>query len=225
MNETQTAQMNCDGIAPYYESLEHLSFGKALEKRRSAFLAEASDSRRALLCGGGDGRFLARLLCENTLVDVDFIDLSPKMIELARRRVAGMGATFERRVRFHTRDIRKCKLQTGIYDLIVTHFFLDCFQEQELTDVVDCLAGCGTADGKWILSEFREADGIAGRALTRALIRSLYLAFRVCTGLRVRRLPDYAAALSARGYRLRCEQVTFGGLLGSSLWQARKTGT
>jgi SAM-dependent methyltransferase len=225
VSETPTALMNCDGIARYYESLEHLSFGKALEKRRFAFLAEASDSRRALLCGGGDGRFLARLLCENTRVEVDFVDLSPKMIELARRRVAGMGATFERRVRFHTGDIRGCKLQTGNYDLIATHFFLDCFQEQELAEAVDYLAGCGTAGGKWILSEFREADGIAGRAWTRAVIRSLYLGFRVCTGLRVRRLPNYEAALTARGYQLRCEQVTFGGLLGSSLWQARKTGT
>ena len=62
MKRTQPARMNCDGIARYYQVLEHLSFGRYLERRRFAFLGEAWTSRRAIVCGGGNGRFLARLL-------------------------------------------------------------------------------------------------------------------------------------------------------------------
>ena len=84
--------MNCDWLAPYYESLEHFSFGNYLEQRRFAFLEETKQSQRALECGGGDGRFLARLLSLNRKVQVDFVDSSPKMTELAERRVSSMAS-------------------------------------------------------------------------------------------------------------------------------------
>jgi tRNA (cmo5U34)-methyltransferase len=98
--------MDCDGIAPYYEVLEHLSFGKRLEQRRFAFLGETRTLHRAIICGGGDGRILARLLRANARVEVDFIELSPKMVELAERRIARMGRAFRRRLTFRVGDIQ-----------------------------------------------------------------------------------------------------------------------
>ena len=220
MSKIQSIRMNCDGIARYYEVLEHLSFGRYLERTRFAFLGETRTSRRAILCGGGDGRFLARLLCENPSVEVDFVELSPMMIELAERRVAGMGRAFRERVRFYSGDVREFEPRPEGYDLIVTNFFLDCFREQELGQVVARLASCGAPRARWIVSDFREADGLIGRMWTGAVIRGLYAAFRWTTGLRVDRLPDYAGALARRGYLLRCEERALGGLLHSSLWQA-----
>jgi SAM-dependent methyltransferase len=219
VSQTQAARMNCDGISRYYEVLEHLSFGSYLERRRFAFLEEARTSRRAMVCGGGDGRFLARLLHVNSRVEVDFVELSPKMVELAERRVAGMGRAFRERVRFHVGDVGEFEPRADGYDLIVTHFFLDCFSEPELAGVVAYLASWG-ADARWMVSDFREAQGRVGRLWTRAVIRGLYAAFRLTTGLRVTRLPDYAAALAREGYRLRYEEQAFGGLLHSSLWEA-----
>ncbi|MHB8502791.1 MAG: class I SAM-dependent methyltransferase [Candidatus Acidiferrales bacterium] len=219
MNRIQNIPMNCDGIARYYEMLEHLSFGRSLERSRFAFLGETRTSRRALLCGGGDGRFLARLLCASARVEVDFVDLSPKMIELAERRIAAMGRSFRERVRFRAGDVREFKPRPEGYDLIVTNFFLDCFTEQELAQVVACLANCAAPHVRWIVSDFREAHGPFGRIWTGAVIRSLYAAFRLTTGLRVTQLPCYAAALARRGYLLRCEETAFAGLLHSSLWE------
>jgi SAM-dependent methyltransferase len=213
--------MNCDGIARYYQVIEHLSFGRYLERRRFALLGEARASRRAIVCGGGDGRFLARLLRVNSHVEVDFVELSPKMIELAERRVAGMGRTFRERVRFRVGDVWEFEPRTDGYDLIVTHFFLDCFSEPELAGIVACLGSWGVPDARWIVSDFREAEGPVGRLWTRAVIRGLYAAFQCTTGLRVTRLPNYAAALVREGYLQRCEEKALGGLLKSSLWEAR----
>ncbi len=125
--------MNCDGIARYYEILEHLSFGRSLERRRFAFLGEARISRRAIVCGGGDGRFLAGLVRGNPQVEVDFVELSRKMVELAERRVAALGRSYRGRVRFCVGDVREFKPRTDGYDLIVTNFFLDCFSGPELS--------------------------------------------------------------------------------------------
>ena len=139
------------------------------------------------MCGGGDGRFLARLLRVNLHVEVDFVDLSPKMVELAERRVAGMGETFRKRVRFRVRDVREFEPRTDGYDLIVTHFFLDCFSEPELAAIVACLGSWAVPGARWIVSDFREAAGPVGRLWTRAVIRGLYAAFRLTTGLLVTR--------------------------------------
>jgi ubiquinone/menaquinone biosynthesis C-methylase UbiE len=213
------SRMNCDWIAPYYQTLEHLSFGGQLERSRFAFLSEVQMARRAIVCGGGDGRFLARLLQANPRVQVDFVDLSERMIQLARKRVASLGPAFQERVWFYQGDIATFEPSSGGYDLIVTNFFLDCFTDAELAEVVSRLASWGTPEGRWIVSDFRQAKGLAGRIWTSAIICGLYAAFRITTGLSVSSLPNYVAALQRQGFQLCWEERTLGGLLYSSLWQ------
>jgi len=218
VRQNQRSRMNCDAIAPYYEVLEHLSFGRHLEQVRFAFLQETRASRRAIVCGGGDGRFLARLLRANPSVQVDFVDLSAKMIGLAEKRITGMGPAARRRVRFHAGDIREFAPGPVEYDLIVTHFFLDCFSDPELCDVVGSLADWAAPDVTWIVSDFRETQGPIGRIWTSGVTRGLYAAFRLTTGLRVTRLPQYLPAIAEAGFRLRHEEKALGGLLHSSVW-------
>ncbi len=215
--------MNCDRISRFYNALEHLSFGNYLENCRTAFLAEMAKSRNAIVCGGGDGRFLARLLRANPHVEVDYVKLSPQMVRLAEQRVASIGHAFLERVKFHVVDILEFGQRPGGYDLIVTHFFLDCFSDLELAHVVLHLAGCAAPDARWVVADFCEADGPVGRIWTRAVIRSLYAAFKFTTGLRVTRLPDYMAALAREGFLLRAEKTALKGLLRSSLWGLSRT--
>lgn len=211
--------MNCDRIAPFYQSLEYACFGRELERRRFAFLQETSNCRTALVCGGGDGRFLARLLRFNPHIEVDFVDLSRRMIDVAERRISAMGERLCRRVRFYVGDIRTFNLQPPSYDLIVTHFFLDCFCENEIDSLVSSLAASARSGCLWLLSEFREGDGLLRKLPTRAVIRTLYAAFRITTGLRVVRLPNYKSRLLAQGILCEREETALAGLLCSSLWR------
>jgi SAM-dependent methyltransferase len=210
--------MNCDGIARYYQGLEYLSFGGFLEQSRFTFLGETKESQRAILCGDGDGRFLARLLLKNSRVEVDYVDLSPRMIEVAERRVAKMGPDFRERVRFHARDVREFVPRPDGYDLIVTHFFLDCFSEAELAPLVARLGSWGTPGARWIISDFREGGGPIDKVWTSAVIRSLYAAFRFTTGLRVTRLPNYMSVLARERYVLSREKNFLRRLLHASIW-------
>jgi ubiquinone/menaquinone biosynthesis C-methylase UbiE len=224
VNQFSAARMNCDRIAPYYEILERFAFGNRLEQTRCAFLAEVVNAKYAILCGDGDGRFLAGLLRANSTVQVDFVELSGRMLALAQRRVAKMGRTLSERVRFFAGDVREFQPRAGGYDLIATHFFLDCFSEAEVAEVIARLAGWGAPGAQWMVSEFREAEETSlGRVWTRAVIRGLYAAFRCTTGLRVIRLPNYAAALVKEGYCLRDETKKLAGLLQASLWEPRPT--
>ena len=213
--------MNCDGIAPYYEILERASFGSWLKRTRTAYLAEVCGARRALLCCGGDGRFLVRLLEADRDVRVDYVDLSAEMVKIARWRVGAMGREFLDRVRFlvgDVRDVVDSAASAGSYDLIVTHFFLDCFSERELGEIVGHLRECAAPRARWLVSEFHEVKTRVGRVWSRALICGMYAAFRVVTGLRVTEVPDYQAALMSRGFRMREGRTMLGGLLLASLW-------
>jgi SAM-dependent methyltransferase len=210
--------MNADPVARYYEPVEYLCFGRALEKRRFAFLTEARTSRYAILCGGGDGRFLQRLVRINPEVRVDFVELSPKMIERAKRRLAGADCD-ARRVRFYAADIKDFEPPQRAYDLIASHFFLDCFTDREAAVVVERLAAWAAPRAHWIISEFCEMEGAVGRVWSRSVIRGLYVAFRLTTHLRVTQLPNYAVLLSRAGFYLRKEQTALGGLLTSTVWQ------
>jgi SAM-dependent methyltransferase len=217
--QTLVPPMNCDALAPFYSILEHISFGPFLERARFKFLPQLHDSRRALLCGDGDGRFLARLLQENPTVEVDFVDLSGRMIELAAGRASNLGPAFRNRVCFHHCDIRDFSPATPeSYDLIAAHFFLDCFGETDLRSVIQLFSSWATPNAQCIVSEFREIPAPPARYISRAIVRSLYAAFRLTANLRTTRLPDYPAALQTHGFRLQQESFLLHGLLHSSLW-------
>lgn len=205
--------MNCDPIARWYRWLEYAGFGRALEKRRLAFLTSLGEVRHALMLGEGDGRFLAAFLQHNSHATVDYIDLSERMLDLAERRA---GAA--RRVRFHRMDARQGPPGSD-YDLIVTHFFLDCFTQAELAPLINTLAAAALPGALWVVSEFRQPA--RGPAAWRAWVwlRVLYAFFAIAARLPVRRLPDHHACLRDAGFRLRASRVANAGLLVSELWQ------
>ena len=123
--------MNCDGIARWYRALEYLVFGRALERRRLEFLDDVTDARQVLVLGDGDGRFTAEFVKRNPKATVDWVDLSSRMTEIAERRIGDAGVN----VRFQVGDARTVSIAKK-YDLVVTHFFLDCFTEDELEGLV-----------------------------------------------------------------------------------------
>jgi ubiquinone/menaquinone biosynthesis C-methylase UbiE len=214
------AKMNCDRVARAYQTLEYFSFGPALRSCRMMFLGEVADCRRALLCGDGDGRFLAELLRANRDVRADFVDLSAGMIDVARRRVDAFGSQAGARTNFHAGDVR-CFEPVGKapYDLITAHFFLDCFDDVEVVGVARKLASLARPGAKLLLSDFRIPRRGIAHYIDAAIVRGLYGAFRLTTGLRVTRLPNYEGALERAGFRKQRETLKLGGLLVASLWQ------
>lgn len=199
--------MNCDSIARWYWWLEYIGFGGALQRRRDAFLKEVADAKRAVVLGEGDGRFLVKLVEQNKSASIDYIDLSEKMLELARSRAG------EDRVSYHHADARQIPLPIAEYDLIVTHFFLDCLNEEDAAALVSKLVRAARPGACWIVSEFRDRN-----LWSRCVVKALYCFFRIATGLRTRRLIDHRAIFIHEGLCLLRDETSLGGLLTSELW-------
>jgi SAM-dependent methyltransferase len=207
---------NFDRIARLYRWLEYLTLGSALTHCRNHFLPILADGRRALILGDGDGRFTARLLSAYPNLCVDAVDLSTGMLRLLTRQAQAAHPTASARLRTLHADARTLRVK-GTYDLVVSHFFLDCLTQTELDDVVLRLRHHLATGALWAVSDFRIPPGAKGW-FARALVRALYLAFRVLTGLRVRQLPDHQSALQSASLYCGSQHLSLGGLLTTELW-------
>lgn len=205
-----------DRLAPWYAALEAVSFGGRLQWCRTALLADAADARRVLILGEGDGRYLAALLAANPAATVDVIDGSPAMVALARRR-AGAAAG---RVTWHVADARHVAPPSPPYDLVVTNFFLDCFDAGDLEPLVAKFAGSLAPGGLWVVGDFRVPPGRLRGLLGRGALATMYAFFRLTTRLPAGRLVDPNPLLHAAGLTLVRERCRLGGFLTASLWRA-----
>jgi SAM-dependent methyltransferase len=214
------APPNFNRLARLYRWMEFCTFGPWLSITRSAFMPELAACRRALVLGDGDGRFTTRLLRANPAIHIHAVDVSSAMLQTLLQR-AGSAAS---RVRVQLDDVRLWQPPAPVvsppYDLVATHFFLDCLTTAEVQSLVLRLRPSISANGFWLVSEFAVPPGRFGRLVARPVVATLYFAFRVLTGLKVRTLPDHRSTLHHAGFTLVRRRTRLAGLLTSELWSA-----
>lgn len=208
-----------DRIARAYRWLEYLTLGRSLERCRLYFLPRLADRTRGLVLGDGDGRFLSGLLQQNPDLHADAVDTSGVMLHLLRERCGRASASSASRLTTHHADAltHLAVDSQASYDLVVTHFFLDCLTSAQVERLAWVLQARLTPGALWLISDFSVASG-AMRLPSKVVIRGLYLAFRVFTGLRVTHLPDHHSALSGAGFRLSARQTSLFGILQTEIW-------
>jgi SAM-dependent methyltransferase len=207
---------NFDRLARPYRWLEYFTFGPALQRCRTRFLPQLAGCRSALVLGDGDGRFTARLLATNPNIRVHAIDVSAAMLQ-ALRESTGPHAN---RLTTEVADLRCWRPSAAIsYDLVATHFFLDCLTTAEIAALASRMAPAMSPDAIWLISDFAIPDTFFGRALAAPLVATLYHAFRVLTNLRIDHLPDHREALQSSGWSLHLRHHSRKGLLVSQLWK------
>ena len=213
---------NFDRLAGAYRWMEWLSFGPLLERCRRAFLGELTAARRVLVLGDGDGRFTAELLRVNPEVRVDAVDASPAMLRALVQR-AGADAGRVRTIVADIRDFGRDWKPDGAdaYDLVVSHFFLDCLTTEEVAALAFSVREHLAEGARWVVSDFAVPEGFAGRLVGRLLVGFLYRIFGLLTGLRVRELLDHVAALGGAGFGMVERREMLFGLLFSEVWGLR----
>jgi ubiquinone/menaquinone biosynthesis C-methylase UbiE len=209
--------VNFDPIARPYRWLEYLSFGPWLQRCRRAQLEHLTEAQHALFLGDGDGRFLARLLAANTTLTADVVDSSRSMLGILDRRIRRSGSQARQRIGLHHADALQWN-PAGSYDLVVSHFFVDCFYPHQLEQLFDRVLPHLSPGAHWVISEFAIPRNAFVAYFARGIVGLLYRAFGLMTGLPVRALPDYAASLLRRGFVLSHDRRYLAGLLCSQLW-------
>jgi len=205
--------VNFDRIAPWYRWFEYAVFGRALERRRSALIGEVAEAKQVLVLGDGDGRALVDLLAATPRANIDCVDLSAHMLGLARARAGNA------RVAYRHTDALSMPLPCQTYDLVATHFFLDCLSEADMERLLVRVTPALVPSARWIVSEFRQPTVWAA-----SLVRGMYVFFRITAGLRTMGLADHRPIFARHGFRPIRMQTAWGGLMVSELWEREGVG-
>jgi SAM-dependent methyltransferase len=208
--------MSFDRLARHYRWMEAVLAGHRLQRARIAWLADVGTPCRALLAGEGNGRFLAAALGALPTTRFVCVDASAEMLEMARRAVPRRELG---RVEFEHRALPGWVPERAGFDLVVTHFFLDCFPAEILERVVGSIAGALRRDACWLIADFALPARGPARWRARAILAVMYGFFRLVTRLPARSLVASEPMLLRRGCVRLAHREYEWGLIRSSLWR------
>jgi ubiquinone/menaquinone biosynthesis C-methylase UbiE len=207
-----------DSLARVYSSLEAVTFGSALQKARTYGLPHIGNSQRALVIGEGDGRFLAEVARSHPKLSVDCLDASAGMIARAQAQLKRVCPGDVPNIRFIHEDILTWT-PTDSYDLLVTHFVLDCFPVESVTLIIGKLAQAARPNATWLLADFAIPPAGWRRVHAQIWLRAMYTFFGTTTAITTRRLVDPTQSLQQNGFVRNSGAFWRAGMLKSEIWR------
>lgn len=207
--------MSFDILAPHYRWMEVVLAGEKLQRCRTAFLSSIPKAANILILGEGNGRFLKECRCAMPAGRITCVDASQRMLAIAQQRLGNDNGLTE----FVCADALRWTPPKGAFDLIVTHFFLDCFQPEQLENLIAKIAAAASPNANWLFSDFQAARAGVRRLRSQLILWTMYRFFRVVTRLPASSLTPPDAVLERHGFKLQKRQVSEWGLLHSDWWK------
>lgn len=180
---------NYNRVAWIYELLGRIIFGNKLKLANRAFLNKISIDSKILVVGGGNGKIIEYLNDLGYSIAVDYVELSPRMMYLARKQKNDRLS-----VRYFNSPIEDFK--GSDYNFIITNFFFDQFNPLRSKIILGSLKTMLARDGFLILNDFNYSENRGDRLLIFIMIKF----FRFSTGIEVNELPLYSKILNDCGF-------------------------
>ena len=209
-----------DTLAPHYDWMELLLAGGLLQRARVS-LMDAVSGGRILLVGEGHGRFLLPLGKLLPDARITCVDSSKGMLEVAIRRVERQNRDGLARIEWIHAELPEWTPLAGGYDLIVTNFFLDCFEGNRWKQVVGCLSAGALENGRWLVTDFALPSGPLTRPAAKTCLWLMYRFFRATTCLQAQALESPDPLLASHGFVKTKSRIGLGGFVSSQLWQRK----
>lgn len=209
--------MSFDLLASHYRWMEPLLAGRNLHRCRTAHLHHLEAPQSVLILGQGPGKFLVPLQQRFSGARITCVDSSERMLTLARNRLGRLGFPLASASFIHA-DAIHWPAPAAAFDLIVTHFFLDCFQPDELKLLIGKLSRAAMPNAKWLISDFTVPSAGFRRLRAQAIHRLMYAFFRATTGLSARAVTPPDDLLRSNDFVLQRRVTHNLGLLHSDLW-------
>ena len=180
---------NFDFVAPYYDLLVKVVFGRSILNAQLVHLARIQKKDTVLVLGGGTGKLLHHIPSCKT---IDFVEKSRKMIAKARKRLEN------RVINFIHEDFLEYESKHQ-YDVIICPFFLDCFEKQNLEIVIAKCKSLISTGGYLITTDFEsETSG-------KFLLATMHIFFGFTSNLESRCLKHIHEFVVSNGFELVAE--------------------
>lgn len=194
-------------LAPFYTVSAKLVFGNTLQRAQEFFLDQIRDSDHVLILGGGSGELLTALLRQHPRVKIDYVDISPRMIELARRKNHNPD-----NVNFIIGTERQIPGET--YSVVITNFYLDLFNDQTLERVIHQLKPHLATNVTWLATDF-----VSEKVWHKVFLGMMYAFFKIVTGIQTHTLPHWQGALTKAGMQEHISKKFYRGFIKSSVYK------
>lgn len=184
-----------DLIAPIYDKLAMLFIGTSLRKAQVHFLHLIPTHSNILIVGGGTGWILEEITkVHHQNLCIDYVDVSAKMIALARKRNVG-----KNEVHFIQQSIIDFTSDKQ-YDVIITPFFFDNFKDETAQKIFSLLHQKLSETGLWLYTDFQVKN--KNSYWQKAVLFMMYSFFRIAANIEAARLPDMVSQFQHHQYQL-----------------------
>lgn len=195
-------------IAPWYDLLKRMVFGKQLDRATSSFLAETSQYKHILIVGGGSGALLSHF---NKDQQVWYVEASDKMISLAQKRQA------QCQVEFIHQAVQTFKSNQQ-FDIIILPFFLDQFKDDQIKAILKQCNDWLCPTGELHIVDFNPANQLT-KWYQKLLLRTVIVFFSVTTNHRLSKIFNIIAITKESNFQLVEQKLYFGGMVFASKWK------
>lgn len=162
---------NYDKIAFCYDWLGRLVLGNGVKQSQICLLPFISPGNNILIVGGGSGWILEEISKIYTSgLHIVYIEVSAKMMKLAKEKNIA-----ENKVEFVNNYIEQYNT-TSAFDIIITSFLFDNFNEKTASDIFDKLNALLNNKGKWLFADFHITP--VSSLYQRMLLKLMYYFFK-----------------------------------------------
>jgi len=199
-----------DAIAPWYDALAKVVYGKAIQKAQSHFINEIKEDANVLILGGGTGWLLSYLLLAKPNCKVWYLEASAKMIELTTQKIHTSSSV---QLIHGTEDDIPTEIR---FDAVITNFYLDLFPIEKLNLVIKKIKNSLKPNSKWLATDF--VDG--SKWWQAMLLKAMYLFFRIVCRIPATKLPDWNGLLMSNGVQKIKSKLFYQGFIESTIYRS-----
>lgn len=215
-------------VAPLYDALSFLVFGRRLQKAQTVFLDRIPQGASVLIIGGGTGWLLEQVLAKRLIRHSQSIPSRPGPSR--RDRILYLETSVQMLNRASQRMLRKPLVgsvefrlgdettlgENDCFDVVITPFLLDLFTEETLqTRVIPRLQKALKPDGCWLVTDFVKTQAKWQKAVLWMMIRF----FRLTAGIETHQLADWQRLLTQAGLTLMERQARVGGMVSTEVYR------
>jgi ubiquinone/menaquinone biosynthesis C-methylase UbiE len=204
---------NYDAVAPFYDSLSRLVFGRSHVNAQIEQLKNIPVGARILIAGGGTGWVLeeiARVHASGLVIT--YVEISAKMIGRAKKRASGNNI-----VHFVHAGIEQFT-PPGKFDVIHTAFLFDNFSASRVNLVFNQLDDLLEEGGLWLFCDFKlkPQDRFGWKHI---MLKMMYLFFRLLARVEAKKLHEVEALFGSKNYQIISRKAHYRGFIASIIFR------
>jgi ubiquinone/menaquinone biosynthesis C-methylase UbiE len=196
-----------DFIAPFYDRLARLVFGKSIVDSQQYFLNEIPENSSVLILGGGTGWLLETLIAKRPSCAVWYIEASSKMLAITRRRKLNDKTTLILGTEENIPD--------GVFDVVITNFYFDLFPKRKLNDVIQKITKRTSSTSMWIATDFVDQ----GKWWQQMMLKIMYVFFKSVSSIEAMHLPAWEKSMLQHQWEDQGSSVYYAGFIKSKMYK------